>query len=486
VILTGIVRPAMDLCVHHAANGLTTRLGVTAKIKPSANTTHRGDSIRFNDWIPCLYVEESPTREEAVPRALFIVYDFPPATSSGVFRPLRFLKRLPDLGWDVTVIAPRPGRGMLRDPQLLEQIPSQIRVIRTAAPEPRLLQLALNKLHLNGISRTIDRWCRLPDPQRAWVPFAVRAALKAHHAEPHDILWTSSAPYSAHLAGHAIHEKTGIPWIADFRDEWTTHPELMPHLPTDFHRRSHRCWENSVLTTANAVSSVSEAFVEDLKRGAPNKDPQSFFVLPNGFDEDDFVGPPPPQKTDRFTVLYPGRVYGEAALQTFLEGARQAIESGRIDPDLLRIDFIGHGNEQLNTYGLPDQCLQTSGQVSHKEAIDRMRSASLLLLLADAHRGPGVFPGKIFPFLACGRPILAIATVDAGVSHLLHEAGHEASIAPGNTEGAATALTLAFERWRTGQPTPAYNATVVARFGSQQQTAQLTRRFEQLSGRGPI
>lgn len=426
-------------------------------------------------------VEESPAREEAVPRALFVVYDFPPATSSGVFRPLRFLKRLPELGWDVTVIAPRCGRGTLRDPQLLERIPSQIRVVRTAAPEPRLLQLALNKLHMGGVSRAIDRWWRLPDPQRAWVPFAVRAALKSLNNESHDVLWTSSAPYSAHLAGHVIHEKTGIPWVADFRDEWTTHPELMPHLPTDFHRRLHRRWEQRVLGSADAISGVSEAFVEDLKRSAPKRDPQSFFVLPNGFDEDDFETPCPPPESDRFTVLYPGRVYGEQALQTFLEGARQAIDSGRIDPNLLRIEFIGHGNEQLNTYGLPKECLHATGQVSHKEAIDRMRSAALLVLLADAHRGPGVFPGKIFPFLASGRPILAIATADAGVSHLLQEAGQEAAIAPGDTAGTATALTRACDRWRNRKPTPACNPQVVARFGSRQQTAQLVEQFEQVT-----
>ena len=185
-------------------------------------------------------------------------------------------------------------------------------------------------------------------------------------------------------------------------------------------------------------------------------------------------------------MLYPGRVYGEQALQTFLEGARQAIESNRVDPNLLRIEFIGHGNEQLNTYGLPDQCLSTTGQVSHKEAIDRMRSASLLLLLADAHRGPGVFPGKVFPFLASGRPIISIATADAGVSHLLREAGHVASVAPGDTAGAAFALGNAFDRWRKREPTPTFNENVVERFGSRQQTAQLARRFEEHLRRGQV
>src|SRR5438105_3171642 len=53
-----------------------------------------------------------------------------------------------------------------------------------------------------------------------WLPFAFVAALHAARRERPDAIYSSSPPQAGHLAALAVHRLTGIPWVADFRDEW--------------------------------------------------------------------------------------------------------------------------------------------------------------------------------------------------------------------------------------------------------------------------
>ena len=414
-----------------------------------------------------------------MPRALFVIYDFPPATSSGVFRPLRLLKHLPEHGWDATVITTRVGRGRRTDAALLERVPRSVQVVRTRSPEPRVIQLALMRAGLRGPSRWIDRWSRVPDAQRMWVGHATRAAVEAAAAEPHDLLWTTSAPYSAHLAGLRIKQATGLPWIADFRDEWT-HPDLMAALPTERHRALHRRQEAGVLGAADRVVGVSDAFVDDLIRTC-GRERGDFAVIPNGFDEADFAGPAPVPSRDRFVVAYTGLVYGRGPLRTFLTGVRKALERGPIPAERLRLEFVGHGNEALAEAGaLPEGVLSTRGQVPHDQAMNGLRGASLLLLLADPERGPGLFPGKIFPYLASKRPVLALIRPDAAAAELLRQGGNAAIVPPDDADGVAEALVRGFQAWERGENPAETNPAVVARFSSRTQTSQWVELFDQV------
>ncbi|ANM29557.1 hypothetical protein ABI59_08140 [Acidobacteria bacterium Mor1] len=414
-----------------------------------------------------------------MPRALFVIYDFPPATSSGVFRPLRLLRHLPEHGWDATVITARVSRGRRTDPALSDRIPESTRVIRTRAPEPRIAQLLLMRLGLGGAARWIDRWSRVPDPQRLWVGPATRAALAAIRAEPHDLVWTTSSPYSAHLVGLRLRRACGLPWIADFRDEWTTHPDVMALLPTAAHRRLHQRLEGEVLAEADHLTGVSKAFVDDLLRTA-QRPPDGSSVIPNGFDEADFASDPPAPSPDRFVVCYPGMVYGRGPFETFLSGVRQAIERGPIPAERLRLEFIGHGNLSLSAPGLPEGVFVPRGQSPHDEATRSLRAASLLLLLADPERGPGLFPGKIFPFLASDIPVLALIRADSAAGQVLAEGGNADRVDPDDAAGVAEALVRRYRAWERRETPAKTDPEVVARYSSRTQTRHWVELFDRV------
>src|SRR4029450_8210729 len=64
--------------------------------------------------------------------ALFVAYHYPPeSSSSGVLRTLKYTRYLGRFGWRVTVLTLNRDAYQETDPRLEEQIPADVRVVRT-------------------------------------------------------------------------------------------------------------------------------------------------------------------------------------------------------------------------------------------------------------------------------------------------------------------------------------------------------------------
>ncbi len=126
-------------------------------------------------------------------KLLLITYYFPPAGGPAVQRWLRFLKYLPELGWDIHVITTDNGDYPFIDESLLAEVPMNIKVIRTKTPtfgnifhlftgnkENNIPYGSLNSTHNDLFSKKLMYWMRLnlvaPDARMIWNKFAYRAA----------------------------------------------------------------------------------------------------------------------------------------------------------------------------------------------------------------------------------------------------------------------------------------------------------------------
>jgi hypothetical protein len=69
-------------------------------------------------------------------RVLVVSYYFPPSGGPGVQRILKFVKYLPEFGFDPAVLTVAEGDYPARDESLLEEIPATVPVLRTRIPEP--------------------------------------------------------------------------------------------------------------------------------------------------------------------------------------------------------------------------------------------------------------------------------------------------------------------------------------------------------------
>src|SRR6266446_4990203 len=67
---------------------------------------------------------------------IMIAYAFPPEGNAGVYRPLRFVRHLPTMGWNPSVIALDTHCYERYDPGLLDLVPSETEVIRVCGRDP--------------------------------------------------------------------------------------------------------------------------------------------------------------------------------------------------------------------------------------------------------------------------------------------------------------------------------------------------------------
>ncbi|MEW6061984.1 MAG: glycosyl transferase family 1, partial [Bacteroidota bacterium] len=132
---------------------------------------------------------------------LVIAYYFPPLGGSGVQRVLKFVKYLPQFGWQPTVLTIGPTAYYAKDESLLKEIESlNIRIIRTSSIDPntvvhkkhdvvRMPKEGTRKL-LSFISDTFF----IPDNKIGWKRKAIKAASEVLKNEKFDVIFATSPP----------------------------------------------------------------------------------------------------------------------------------------------------------------------------------------------------------------------------------------------------------------------------------------------------
>ena len=224
--------------------------------------------------------------EVSLKNVLMIAYSFPPAGGPGVQRTSKFVKYLRHYGWEPVVLTRDTIKMPLRDESLGKDIPDNIRIIRTKAWD-----LTSGSRIMGLIGKFISRKLLIPDSERLWEIFSRKEAGRVIESHNIRLIYTTSLPYSSHLMAIHLKEKYHhIPWVADFRDEWTNNPYILDNPHNLIRMSIERKMEKRVLETADYLITntpiMLKNFIENNLDIANLKD--RFFVIPNGYDPDDF------------------------------------------------------------------------------------------------------------------------------------------------------------------------------------------------------
>ena len=275
----------------------------------------------------------------------------------------------------------------------------------------------------------------LPDANVTWNLTAIPAAIRIARRERIDAVITTSPPGSVHFVGAAVQRATGARWLADLRDPLVANP----HRRSDTTAARARQATNERLARliakrADAISCVSEAIAEEVTglgaRGIVR-------TIANGCDFDDFAGLEY-RPASRFRITHTGSFFGKRDPRPFL----QALHDSGVDAVARFVgDFRSSDLEWAATLDLGDR-LELVPYAPHAESLRLQRdSEALLLLVPDAGgRGRGVLSGKVFEYLAAGRPILAVVPPDGAAAELIRETDAGVVVAPDDVEGVAAAL----------------------------------------------
>jgi glycosyltransferase involved in cell wall biosynthesis len=375
-------------------------------------------------------------------KVLVATYYWPPSGGPGVQRWLKFVKYLPQFGYQPVVLTVDPAEATypLRDESLLNEVHGDTEVVTTPTSEPySLYKKLLGKKEVpysgfanekqSGLISNFARFVRgnlyVPDARVGWNKHALKKALELIDQYQIETVITTSPPHSTQLLGLNIKKlRPAVKWIADLRDPWTDifYYGKMLHLP--FIRKKDARMERHVLMNADTVITVSNSLAKSYQTKIPDNFRKSFEVITNGFDPDDF-SVNPLRSTDEFlTVGYTGTLSEEYDLSGFLIAISEIATK---QPKPIKLNFTGsistHWKEKLQNLKGSIEC-NFKNHVSHDEAILQMQNSGLLLLIIPSIEGnKGIVTGKIFEYIASMRPVLGIGPVDGDAADILSDTG---------------------------------------------------------------
>lgn len=425
-------------------------------------------------------------------RVLLLSYYFPPAGGPGVQRALKFVKYLPEFGWTPVVLTVRDGAFPARDRSLADDVPTAATVHRTPSLDPhwfyaRLTGRSDDEVDVGSVKKqeptwmeTVARWVRanffLPDARVGWVPFAVWRGRQFVAGGNVDAILTTGPPHSTHLAGAALQALTGVPWVADFRDPWTdiNYYDELPH--TRWARRLDAALERMVLRRARAVTTVSPTWRALLAQKTDRSATDTVTVVQNGFDADDLSPAGAAPSADTFEVTHVGSLYASRN-PTGLWRALRRLRREEAVP-ALRLRLVGtvdpNVREALQAHDLMG-VTEIVPYVPHDEAVAYMRRAGLLLLSIEPFpQDEGMITGKIYEYLAAGRPVVGVGPPNGDAAALLRKTGGGRLFGREDVSGLAQYIRSHYEAWADGTPQSGASAESVAPYRRRAQTERLT------------
>jgi glycosyltransferase involved in cell wall biosynthesis len=413
-------------------------------------------------------------------KVLFVSFYFPPAGGGGVQRLLRFSALLPELGFEVHVLAPDDPRWIHRDPGL--RPPAEVVVHRARYLGPRGRLPAEELYGRRGLDRfgrrllLLPRRLLLPDENVSWLLTAVPTAVRLVRRERIDLVVTSSPPGSVHLLGAAVRRATGVRWVADLRDSLVGNPDRrLERLAVRAKEVGHQFVAERVASSADAIVTVTGAISEEMSRLGPRG---TVAVIANGCDFDEFEGITY-QPGERFRITHTGSFFGGRSPRPFMN----ALADSGLD---LVARFAGGfrqaDRELAERLELGDR-LELYPSLPHRQVLELQRNSEALLLLLPelGGRGREIPSGKIYEYIAAGRPILAAVPSDGAAADLIRETESGLVVSPDDQDGLAAALSELVERWQQGRLNPvSLEPAARARLSRQSRAEELALLLQEL------
>jgi glycosyltransferase involved in cell wall biosynthesis len=351
-------------------------------------------------------------------RVLMIAYHFPPvAGSSGIQRTLRFVQQLPDFGWDPVVLTVNAMAYERTSDELMAAVPPSVHVERALCLD--------TARHLAPFGRYPGALAR-PDRWMSWKFDGVRRGLKLIERLRPEVIWSTYPIATAHNIGRALQSRTGLPWVADFRD-----PMAQPDYPTDpLTRRQFETIEAATLAQATRSVFVTPGAAAHYRQKYPSA-ADRVELIENGYDEESFASLPPSTQATApgrcITLLHSGIVYPSERDPTQLfEALRRLVDETGLRPGQLMLRFRAAVHDDLlkalaARYDVA-AFVEMRPPVGYREALAEMQEVDGLLVLQAANCNQQI-PAKLYEYLRCHKPIIGLTDPQGDTAALLRQAG---------------------------------------------------------------
>lgn len=398
---------------------------------------------------------------------LIITYYWPPASGAGVQRWLKLTKYLPRCDWKPVVLTVRKGTSAALDHSLDDDIHPDISVYESSTAEPfKLYNLLRGKKadtveegmgNVKESGRFIEKLANfirsnifIPDARMGWKTFALPKAQEICKNHAIQCIITTGPPHSTHLIGKELARKTGLKWIADFRDPWTTvfYNQLLQR--SRWATKRDKKMEASVLRAADHIIVVGESMKKEFEALS-----DKISVLHNGYDPADFATPDGGASIlnkNSFNISYVGNFKYLQNHPPLWRAFQHFLDRQKDGADKVKLNFVGNVHpkvkESLEENQL-DLIVAYHGYMAHHKAVQIMQESDLLLfIISDTPGNQKLISGKIFEYLQSGIPIMAVGIRGGDADNILTLCDQKPMIPFGEEDQMCDQLSLTFEQWK--------------------------------------
>ncbi len=381
-----------------------------------------------------------------MPKLLFLAYAFPPSPAIGAVRAWSMAKYLGRLGWDITVVTPRPVAGF--SAEVLSRVDEDCRqegIARLFAGRQVWVNANATLLGQPGTwlrqlpTRVLGRlWRALGigwDEVWAGASNRVLARLKLGSV---DLVLATGSPFSSFVVARRVARKLGVPYVLDYRDPWTLNTLRSRPWPTPVRRLERAILRDAALTL---MVSPSQAAAQAQAFGMV-KPP---LVITNGYDPEQLAGVTA-RPFDHFALVYAGEFYtGQREIDPVLlalKRVREMMPGTRLP---IRLHYYGGAAQQVRVksqqYGVKD-LVACHGRVSRIEALAAIKGSDITVVIAGIADTAnqierGIVTGKLFEPLGLGVRILLIAPEANDAASMVEVSGAGKSFRASDTDAMA-------------------------------------------------
>jgi glycosyltransferase involved in cell wall biosynthesis len=292
-----------------------------------------------------------------------------------------------------------------------------------------------------------------------------------------DLIISSGKPFILFKFCNMLNRRFKIPWIADYRDPWSTHPWFVNRglLSTlDMH------FEKKWVSTASAVTSCSALWAEQIGQYVG----VNGFAVLNGYEPDTkvLINDGLAQKKE-FIIVHNGTLYEDQQIELFALAFKKFIKSG-FSPNC-KLYFIGVNIDKYQVIRIRNlfkdylQYIELTDRLPKSDVVKIMNKSSLLLLFGQENI-KGWYPIKVFDYLIAKKKILLCPSDNDVLEQLIKDTN--SGFTANSADEVFRVISESYKNWNEGIDIVVNNNNnEVQKYSREYQTKKLATVFDKVT-----
>lgn len=431
-------------------------------------------------------------------KVLFITYYWPPAGGTLINRTLKFYEYLHEYGWEPVVLTCDGGFHTFTDESLLKSVRPETHIYKTkgfnffglmSLVTPKSSNTAVpygfTDASKKSLKNKILRWGKynmIPDTKYNWRFGTVRKAMRIAKQEKVDLIFSSSPPQTNHVIARKVSKKTGIPWVADFRDPWTDSYWIIDEnsLRWKCVQKMDKRIECKTINAMSAMTTTGPSMVEIMQ----HKTKVPVTEITNGFDAACFEGLEH-KPNEKFRITFAGSLSQQHSPKCFFDAITLLCSKADF-ADRFEIVFMGNFPNFLKELIVQYEFMDSVKMIPYQpfqQAIEFIASSELLMVMIPNTPDNKVYiPLKVYDYMGSGRPILAYGPLEGDTASILERTATGKIFDYAQIQESANYIQSIFEKWKNGEQTTS-DKDVVNTYTRRNLTGKLARLFDQVAAK---